>query len=125
MGELSSQRSQGKHRVRGLLSDPTGCLRLLWFHRPGVAAQLPPGTEAVFWGRPARFGDDLVCVNPEFLSEGTAVADFRQPDRIVLGAEDEFGRCVELAGHGDRRLAGLGGDLGDSHRSPLLLVVLV
>ena len=66
VGELSSQRSQGKHRVRGLLSDPTGCLRLLWFHRPGVAAQLPPGTEAVFWGRPARFGDDLVCVNPEF-----------------------------------------------------------
>lgn len=30
-----------------------------------------------------------IGVNPEFLTEGTAVADFLQPDRIVIGAEDE------------------------------------
>lgn len=44
-------------------------------------------------------GLDLgVAMNPEFLREGQAVADFVDPDRIVLGAEDEatFERLVAL-----------------------------
>ncbi len=35
-----------------------------------------------------------VVSNPEFLREGAAIRDFKQPDRIVIGAEDEFGRNV-------------------------------
>ncbi|KHK90237.1 UDP-glucose dehydrogenase family protein [Novosphingobium malaysiense] len=35
-----------------------------------------------------------VVSNPEFLREGAAIGDFKRPDRIVLGAEDEFGREV-------------------------------
>jgi len=38
-------------------------------------------------------GEDFgVGMNPEFLREGTAVHDFRNPDKVVLGADDEHAR---------------------------------
>jgi UDPglucose 6-dehydrogenase len=38
--------------------------------------------------------DVSVASNPEFLREGAAIADFKHPDRIVVGAEDERAREV-------------------------------
>ena len=35
-----------------------------------------------------------VASNPEFLREGAAIADFKHPDRIVVGAEDEHSRSM-------------------------------
>jgi len=55
---------------------------------PGTTDEVvtPALTEAA--GR--TLGDDLdVAVNPEFLREGHAVADFLDPDKIVLGAARE------------------------------------
>lgn len=42
-----------------------------------------------------RSGVDFgVCLNPEFLREGTAVADYRNPPKTVIGADDN--RSAEL-----------------------------
>ncbi|MBU0835716.1 MAG: UDP-glucose/GDP-mannose dehydrogenase family protein [Alphaproteobacteria bacterium] len=38
--------------------------------------------------------DIAVVSNPEFLREGAAIADFKRPDRIVIGSEDE--RAIEV-----------------------------
>src|ERR1700746_1998760 len=38
--------------------------------------------------------DAAVASNPEFLREGAAIRDFKFPDRIVIGSEDERARKV-------------------------------
>src|ERR687890_2792361 len=45
--------------------------------------------------REAKPGNDFAVVsNPEFLREGAAIADFKRPDRIVIGTEDERAKGV-------------------------------
>jgi GDP-mannose 6-dehydrogenase len=40
-----------------------------------------------------RAGEDFgVCVHPEFLREGSAVDDYDQPSKVVIGADDERSR---------------------------------
>ncbi|MEO5772589.1 MAG: UDP-glucose/GDP-mannose dehydrogenase family protein [Sphingomicrobium sp.] len=73
-----------------------------------LAAHVKPGTVLVTKSTvPVGTGDRIceilgeegidgvsVASNPEFLREGAAIADFKHPDRIVVGAEDE--RSVEV-----------------------------
>ena len=63
-----------------------------------MKSTVPVGTgEKVRVGLDARGLDNVGYVsNPEFLAEGRAVADFMNPDRIVIGAfEDADGDAVE------------------------------
>jgi UDPglucose 6-dehydrogenase len=39
-------------------------------------------------------GDFVVVSNPEFLREGAAIEDFKRPDRVVVGSEDERAQRV-------------------------------
>ena len=73
-----------------------------------LASVIRPGTVVVTKSTvPVGTGDEIerilkeegvtdvsVASNPEFLREGAAIADFKHPDRIVVGAEDEKAREV-------------------------------
>jgi len=72
------------------------------FHLVVVKSTVVPGTtEEVV--RPIleqvsgkKAGEDFgVAMNPEFLREGSAVHDFFNPDRIVVGTEDERSRQLQ------------------------------
>ncbi len=58
----------------------------------GIKSTVPPGTTRKFVSeKVARMGymDKLgVVFNPEFLREGSAIADATNPDRIIIGASD-------------------------------------
>jgi len=57
----------------------------------GTGAQLRALLEAEYHAPADMF--ELVS-NPEFLREGSAIADFMYPDRIVIGTESDFGRAI-------------------------------
>ena len=59
-----------------------------------VKSTVVPGTTEglieIFEESGKKAGEDFgVCMNPEFLREGTALYDFMHPDRIVIGELDE------------------------------------
>ena len=41
-----------------------------------------------------RRADFAVVSNPEFLREGSAIEDFKRPDRIVVGTDDARARAL-------------------------------
>lgn len=63
--------------------------------KPGAVlvnkSTVPIGTGDLVEGMVRRVTETAISVvsNPEFLREGSAVGDFMQPDRIVLGSNDE------------------------------------
>jgi UDPglucose 6-dehydrogenase len=60
-----------------------------------VKSTVPVGTGDVVQkiiGSIRKTGTFSVASNPEFLREGVAIRDFLEPDRVVIGVEDEFAR---------------------------------
>ncbi|MCC7147029.1 MAG: UDP-glucose/GDP-mannose dehydrogenase family protein [Phycisphaeraceae bacterium] len=57
-----------------------------------VKSTVPVGTGAKVWAEIARHTAKpfRTASNPEFLKEGAAIADFTKPDRVVIGAQDEW-----------------------------------
>jgi UDPglucose 6-dehydrogenase len=54
-----------------------------------LKSTVPVGTHARVTARLRREGlENPVASNPEFLREGSAIADFRRPDRVIVGADD-------------------------------------
>ena len=72
------------------------------YHVVAVKSTVVPGTtrnvvktlvQSASGLSPGQFG---LCMNPEFLREGCAIADFMNPDRIVIGESDsESGNVME------------------------------
>ena len=65
------------------------------YHVVCVKSTVVPGTTENVVGKiiedcsDRRLGENVgLCMNPEFLAEGTAISDFLNPDRIVIGASD-------------------------------------
>jgi len=56
-----------------------------------VKSTVPPGTTRALG---ERLSTHETASNPEFLREGTAIADFMQPDRIVCGVMSERARAI-------------------------------
>jgi len=78
-----------------------------------IRSTVPPGTTAgVARTLAARSGllpgrDLGVCVHPEFLREGSAIADFEEPDAVVIGETDRRDGDVALALAGAHRAPGI------------------
>jgi UDPglucose 6-dehydrogenase len=69
-----------------------------------IKSTVPPGTTAALRRLCRRHGRTLpLTVCPEFLSEGSAVKDFRQPPQVVIGGDDPAAcaRVAQLFAHLD------------------------
>jgi UDPglucose 6-dehydrogenase len=71
------------------------CLKPEKYHTVIVKSTVVPGTtdgvvrEALEQASGLKAGQFGLCMNPEFLREGSAIDDFMDPDRIVVGQWDE------------------------------------
>ncbi len=68
-----------------------------------VKSTVPVGTGDIVQkiiGAVRKAGTFSVASNPEFLREGVAIRDFLEPDRVVIGVEDERARKVLMEIYG-------------------------
>lgn len=69
-----------------------------------IKSTVPVGTGDIVQkliGSGRKAGTFSVASNPEFLREGVAIRDFLQPDRVVIGVEDQHARLLLLELYGE------------------------
>ena len=87
-----SRRGDGHADLSYVYAAAPDVARTCWIYRHFTKSTVPVGTcdevERIMYDkRPdAEFA---VVSNPEFLREGAAIHDFKHPDRIVVGTDDE------------------------------------
>jgi UDPglucose 6-dehydrogenase len=87
--------------VKAAASQIGACLPRDRFHVVCVKSTVVPGTTTDVVGPLLEAASGLkaeidfgLCMNPEFLAEGTAVRDFMHPDRIVIGTRGQQTEAV-------------------------------
>ena len=82
--------------VKAASSQIGACLNRDRFHVVCIKSTVVPGTTTSVIGPLVEKASGLkagvdfgLCMNPEFLAEGTAVQDFMRPDRIVVGTSEK------------------------------------
>ena len=75
--------------------DRRRCSTATRWSSPNRRCRSAPATRSSASSREARPDAEFAVVsNPEFLREGAAISDFKRPDRIVVGTDDERAREV-------------------------------